>query len=145
MSKYIYQETSWPGFRWDRHKLAEALAAVHHEQGRLLGRMEGLGFKLRQEAILNSLTEGVLKSCEIEGEKLDAEQVRSSVARRLGMDVGGLRPPDRDVEGIVEMMLDATSRYEQALTVERLFAWHASLFPTGRSGMKADQGWDLAG
>jgi Fic family protein len=136
MSKYIYQKTSWPGLRWDGHKLAAALAAVHHEQGRLLGRMEGLGFKLRQEAILNSLTEEVLKSSEIEGEKLDAEQVRSSVARRLGMDVGGLRPPNRDVEGIVEMMLDAASRYEQALTVERLFAWHASLFPTGRSGMR---------
>jgi len=116
--------------------LAEQLAAVHREQGRLLGRMEALGFKLRQEAVLETLTEDVLKSSEIEGERLDAEQVRSSVARRLGMDIGGLKPVDRDVEGIVEMMLDATRQYEKPLTEERLFTWHASLFSTGRSGMR---------
>ncbi len=135
MSTYIYENPDWPRFRWSREKLAEQLAAVHLEQGRLLGRMEGLGFKLRQEAVLETLTADVLKSSEIEGEFLDVEQVRSSVARRLGMDIGGLKPVDRNVEGIVEMMLDATRKYEQPLTQERLFAWHASLFPTGRSGM----------
>jgi len=97
--------------------------------------MEALGFNLQQEAVLETLTADVLKSSEIEGEKLDAEQVRSSIARRLGMDIGALRPADRHVEGAVEMMLDATRHYKQPLTAERLFAWHASLFPTGRSGM----------
>ncbi len=116
-------------------KFAEPLAAVRHQQGRLIGHMEALGFNLRQEAVLETLTFDVLKTSEIEGEKLDAEQVRSSIARRLGMDIGGLKPADRNVEGIVEMMLDATRRYDQPLTAERLFGWHASLFPTGRSGM----------
>src|SRR3546814_3202592 len=97
--------------------------------------MEALGFRLREEAVLETLTEDVLKSSEIEGEILDKDQVRSSIARRLGMDIGGLVPADRDVEGVVEMMLDATQRYDQPLTDERLFAWHAALFPTGRSGM----------
>jgi len=97
--------------------------------------MEALGFDLQQEAVLETLTTDVLKSSEIEGEKLDAEQVRSSIARRLGMDIGALKPAGRDVEGVVEMMLDATRHYDQPLTSERLFAWHASLFPTGRSGM----------
>lgn len=133
--QHIYDHPDWPRFNWDRESLAERLSVVRHEQGRLLGRMEALGFKLRQEAVLKTLTEDVLKSSEIEGEHLDIEQVRSSIARRLGMDVGGLKPVDRNVEGVVEMMLDATRHYEQPLTVERLFAWHASLFPTGRSGM----------
>jgi Fic family protein len=136
MTEYIHNEEDWPRFHWNRESLAERLATVRHEQGRLLGRMENLGFKLRQEAVLRTLTEDVLKSSEIEGEKLDAEQVRSSVARRLGMDIGGLKPTDRNIEGVVEMMLDATRHYEQSLTAERLFAWHASLFPTGRSGMR---------
>jgi len=136
MTDYIHTQGDWPRFRWNRESLAERLAAVRHEQGRLLGRMETLGFKLRQEAVLRTLTEDVLKSSEIEGEKLDAEQVRSSIARRLGMDIGGLKAADRNVEGVVEMMLDATHHYEQPLTAERLFAWHASLFPTGRSGMR---------
>jgi Fic family protein len=136
MTEYIHNQEDWPRFHWNRESLAERLATVRHEQGRLLGRMENLGFKLRQEAVLRTLTEDVLKSSEIEGEKLDAEQVRSSVARRLGMDIGGLKPADRNIEGIVEMMLDATRHYEQPLTAERLFAWHASLFPTGRSGMR---------
>jgi Fic family protein len=136
MTDYIHTQGDWPRFRWNRESLAERLAAIRHEQGRLLGRMESLGFKLRQEAVLRTLTEDVLKSSEIEGEKLDAEQVRSSIARRLGMDIGGLKAADRDVEGVVEMMLDATRHYEQPLTAERLFAWHASLFPTGRSGMR---------
>jgi Fic family protein len=100
-----------------------------------MGHMEALGFPLRQEAQLQTLTSDVLKSSEIEGETLDAEQVRSSIARRLGMDIGALKSTDRNVEGIVEMMLDATLRYSEPLSSDRLFAWHASLFPTGRSGM----------
>src|SRR5450755_255947 len=136
MSGYIHAQEDWPLFRWNRESLSDRLASVRHEQGRLLGRMEALGFKLRQEAVLRTLTEDVLKSNEIEGEKLDAEQVRSSIARRLGMDIGGLKAVDRNVEGVVEMMLDATRHYDQQLTSERLFAWHASLFPTRRKGMR---------
>ena len=132
---YIHELKDWPRFGWNRDQLAEPLAAVRHRQGRLIGHMEALGFTLRQEAILQTLTADVTKSSEIEGEKLDAEQVRSSIARRLGMDIGALKPADRNVEGIVEMMLDATRHYEQPLTDKRLFARHASLFPTGRSGM----------
>jgi Fic family protein len=132
---YIHELHDWPRFDWNRERLAEPLAAVRHRQGRLIGRMEALGFNLRQEAVLQTLTADVLKSSEIEGEKLNAEQVRSSIARRLGMDIGALKHADRNVEGIVEMMLDATRDYDQPLTAERLFSWHASLFPTGRSGM----------
>jgi len=132
---YIHELQGWPRFDWNRERLAEPLAAVRHRQGRLIGHMEALGFNLRQEAVLQTLTADVLKSSEIEGEKLDAEQVRSSIARRLGMDIGALKPADRNVEGVVEMMLDATHHYDQPLTAERLFSWHASLFPTGRSGM----------
>jgi Fic family protein len=132
---YVHERKDWPRLTWDRERLAEPLAAVRHQQGRLIGHMEALGFSLRQEAVLQTLTSDVLKSSEIEGEKLDAEQVRSSIARRLGMDIGGLKATDRNVEGIVEMMLDATRRYDEPLTAERLFDWHASLFPTGRSGM----------
>src|SRR5271169_5570604 len=135
MAAYIHTQEDWPRFRWNRESLSVRLASVRHEQGRLLGRMEALGFKLRQEAVLRTLTEDVLKSSEIEGEKLDVEQVRSSIARRLGMDIGALKPADRNVEGVVEMMVDATRHYNQPLTAERLFGWHASLFPTGRSGM----------
>jgi Fic family protein len=132
---YIYERSTWPRFTWKRDRIAALLADVRHRQGRLVGNMEALGFKLRQDAVLQTLTVDVLKSSEIEGESLDTQQVRSSVARRLGMDIGALRPADRHVEGIVEMMLDATRHYDQPLTDERLFAWHASLFPTGRSGM----------
>src|ERR1035437_9785296 len=132
---YIHELQEWPRFYWDRERLAEPLASVRHRQGRLIGHMEALGFNLQQEAVLETLTADVLKSSEIEGEKLDAEQVRSSLARRLGMDIGALRPADRNVEGVVKMMLDATRHYDQPLSSERLFAWHASLFPTGRSGM----------
>ncbi len=132
---YIHELTDWPGFRWDHKVLAGPLADVRHRQGRLVGRMQGLGFGLRSEAMLQTLTEDVLKSSEIEGEILDRDQVRSSIARRLGMDIGGLVPADRDVEGVVEMMLDATQKYADGLTDERLFGWHAALFPTGRSGM----------
>lgn len=136
MSEYIHALPEWPKFHWDREALAQPLATARHQQGRLLGRMESLGFQFRQEALLRTLTADVIKSSEIEGEKLDAEQVRSSIARRLGMDAGGLKTIDRNVEGVVEMMLDATTHYDQPLTTERLFAWHASLFPTGRSGMR---------
>ena len=132
---YIHALKDWPRFKWNPGRLAAALAAVRHRQGRLIGHMEALGFPLRQEAVLQTLTADVLKSGEIEGEKLNAGQVRSSIARRLGIDIGALKPADRHVEGVVEMMLDATRHYGQPLTAERLFSWHASLFPTGRSGM----------
>src|ERR687896_623120 len=135
MADYIHELSDWPKFQWDEGGLATPLAAARHMQGRLVGRMEALGFEVREEAVLSTLTQDVLKSSEIEGEKLDADQVRSSVARRLGIDIGGLHPADRDVEGVVEMMLDATQQYDQPLTTERLFRWHASLFPTERSGM----------
>lgn len=135
MATHIHELVGWPRFEWSSQDLAEQLAAVRHRQGRLLGRMEALGFELRAEAVLQTLTEDVLKSSEIEGEILDKEQVRSSIARRLGMNIGALAPVDRDVEGVVEMMLDATQNYRMPLTDERLFAWHAALFPTGRSGM----------
>jgi Fic family protein len=133
--EFIHERSDWPTFHWDQDGLASRLIGVHRQQSRLLGRMEALGFTLQQEAVLRTLTEDVLKSSEIEGEKLDADQVRSSLARRLGMDIGGLTAADRNVEGIVEMMLDATRHYDQPLTAERMFSWHASLFPTGRSGM----------
>ena len=132
---YIWQLPDWPRFRWDQEQMGKLLAEARHEQGRLMGRMEALGLRLREEAILQTLTQDVLKSSEIEGELLHPEQVRSSLARRLGIDIGGLMPADRDVEGVVEMMLDATRGFDQELTEERLFAWHASLFPTGRSAM----------
>jgi Fic family protein len=132
---YIHDLPDWPRFHWSRESLAERLAAVRHQQGRLIGHMEALGFPLRQEAVLQTLTDDVLKSSEIEGERLDAAQVRSSIARRLGIDIGGLVPADRSVEGVVEMMLDATRHYAKPLTKRRLFGWHASLFPTGRSGI----------
>jgi Fic family protein len=132
---YIHERAGWPRFRWDQKRIAARLVDIRHRQGRLIGHMEGLGFQLRAEAVLNTLTEDVLKSSEIEGETLDREQVRSSIARRLGLDIGGLTPADRHVEGVVEMMLDATQGYDRALTARRLFAWHASLFPAGHSGM----------
>lgn len=133
---YIHELADWPHFRWNNEALAKPLAEVRHRQGLLIGHMGALGFNLRQEAVLQTLTADVLKSSEIEGEKLDAEQVRSSIARRLGIDIGALKPADRNVEGVVEMMLDATRHYDQPLTADRLFAWHAALFPTGRSGMR---------
>lgn len=135
MPTHIHQLPEWPRFRWNRDDLANRLVSARHQQGRLIGRMEALGFDLRQEAVLKTLTEDVLKSSEIEGEKLNAEQVRSSVARRLGLDAGALKAVDRQVEGVVEMTLDATRHYAQPLTTERLYSWHAALFPTGRSGM----------
>src|SRR5438094_626543 len=136
MAGYIHQLSDWPRFRWDQEALAGPLAEVRHRQGRLLGRMESLGFVLQKEAELETLTLEVLKSSEIEGEKLDAAQVRSSIARRLGIETAGMVAAERDVEGVVEMMLDATQNYAEPLSEERLFAWHAALFPTGRSGMR---------
>ena len=132
---YIWELESWPNFSWDREALGTVLADARHEQGRLLGRMESLGFQFCEEARLETLTRDVVKTSEIEGEILDPDQVRSSFARRLGIDIGGLKPRDRDVEGIVEMILDATGDYREPLTEERLWAWHASLFPSGRSGL----------
>ena len=121
---------------WDRGQLLQRLGEVSREQGRLLGRMQDVGFDLRREAQLSTLTEDVVRTSEIEGEKLDSNQVRSSIARRLGIDAGGLVAVDRDVEGVVDMMLDATTNYAKPLTADRLFGWHAALFPTGRSGLQ---------
>jgi Fic family protein len=135
MPRYIHELEDWPHFKWDYAKLTQKLAAVRNRQGRLSGRMEELGFRLRSEANLEALTEEVTQSSEIEGEVLNREQVRSSIARRLGVDIGALTPSERDVEGVVEMQLDATGKFSAPLTFERLFGWHAALFPTGRSGM----------
>ncbi|CAN5647446.1 Fic family protein [soil metagenome] len=132
---YIHQQENWPQFEWDNARLATMLAEVRHQQGRLLGRMESLGFGLQAEAALQTLTLDVLKSSEIEGEILPADQVRSSIARKLGMDIAGLVASDRNVDGVVEMMLDATWHYPDPLTNDRLFGWHSALFPGGRGGM----------
>jgi Fic family protein len=136
LGRYIHDLPAWPRFHFDPQRLSGRLVEVRHRQGRLMGRMESLGFSLRTEAVLQSLIEEVLKSSEIEGEVLDREQVRSSVASRLGIDVGGLTAVDRNVDGAVEMMIDATQRYAKTLSASRLFSWHAALFPTGRSGMQ---------
>ncbi len=135
MKKYIYQYDSWPNFTWKEQEIQVILGKVRHLQGKILGQMSTLGFSVKEEAMLSTLTIDVLKSSEIEGEKLNYEQVRSSIARRLGIEYAGMVYSDRDVEGVVEMMLDATQKYNQPLDEERLFAWHAALFPTGRSGM----------
>lgn len=132
---YIHALADWPNFSWDHELVSPKLAAVRHRQGRLIGRMERLGFPMRNEAVLVTLTQDVLKSSEIEGEVLNPQQVRSSLARRLGLDIAGAVAASRDVEGVVEMMLDATQNFAAPLTKERLCSWHAALFPTGRSGM----------
>ena len=132
---FIYEKLGWPKFSWDSETLAAPLAAVRHKQGKHLGKMEAMGFGLRAEANLSVLTSEVVNSSAIEGEALNPEEVRSSIARRLGLDVAGLPEPGREVEGVVEMTLDATQNFEAPLTKERLFGWHASLFPTARSGM----------
>lgn len=136
MKTYVYELKDWPNFTWDAGHLSQRLASVRHRQGRFSGQMEALGFHLRAEAVLLTLTQDVLKSSEIEGEILDQVQVRSSIARRLGMPVGALAPADRTVEGVVEMILDATEGYATPLDDERLFGWHAALFPAGRSGTR---------
>ena len=132
---YIYDRPGWPDFVWDSEALAGALAAARHRQGRHLGRMESLGFELRAEASLTALTDEVVKSSAIEGELLSPEEVRSSIACQLGLDAAGLPEPSRQVDGVVRMMLDATRHFDEPLTAQRLFDWHAALFPTGRSGM----------
>jgi Fic family protein len=133
--RYIHECEGWPKFTWAPERLLGPLASVRHHQGRLIGRMEGMGFSLRSEALLKTLTQDVLKTSDIEGQMLDKDQVRSSLARKLGLDIGGLVPADRHTDGVVEMTLDATQHYARPLTKERLCAWHAALFPTGYSGM----------
>ena len=132
----MHEHNDWPNFTFDPSLLVSKLAGVRHHQGRLLGRMEGLGFALKREASLATLTDDVVKSSAIEGVKLDAEEVRSSIARRLGIDIAGSVPASRNVEGIVEMMQNATQQFDQELINERLSNWHAALFQTGRSGMR---------
>ncbi|MEA4981068.1 MAG: Fic family protein [Petrimonas sp.] len=132
---FIHQYENWTNFKWDNDRLLTLLANVRHLQGRLLGQMENLGFKLQEEAVLSTLTLDVLKSTEIEGEILNKEQVRSSIARRLGLEVSGLVDSPRNVDDVVEMMLDATQNYTLPVTTQRLFGWHAALFPTGYSGI----------
>ncbi|MFI4940403.1 MAG: Fic family protein [Burkholderiales bacterium] len=132
---YIWQNHDWPDWRFDASVLAAPLADVHRAQGRLLGRMESLGLALRDQATLKVFTEEVLKTSEIEGERLNADSVRSSIARRLGMDIGALAPADRRVDGVVDMVLDATTQCTKPLTKKRLFGWQAALFPTGYSGL----------
>lgn len=133
---FIHNRAAWPQFSWDTEALAGALAEVRHKQGKLLGRMEALGFDIRQEANVTVLTSEVVKSSAIEGENLNPDEVRSSITRKLGLATAGLPEPGRDVDGVVEMMLDATRNFDSPLTKQRLFDWHAALFPTGRSGMR---------
>lgn len=132
---HLHQSKDWPNFKWDGDKLLPYVSKVRDLQGRLIGRMEGMGFELREEAVLEIITEDIVKSSEIEGELLNPEEVRSSVAQRLGMEISGLPHTSRDVEGVVDMMLDATQKYLDPITKDRMFGWHAALFPTGRSGM----------
>lgn len=133
---YIYTSADWPQFTWNAAIVIPCLSTTRYEQGLLLGRMEELGYQLRNEATLAALTEETVKSSAIEGEELSPESVRSSLARRMGLESAGARPADRNVEGLVEMMLDATQQYSVPLTEERIFGWHAALFPTGRSAMR---------
>ncbi|TLX70667.1 Fic family protein [Labilibacter sediminis] len=135
MKAFIHQKDQWPEFTWNTNDFINLLSEVRNLQGRLVGKMETLGFDLRNEALLDTLTLDVLKSSEIEGEILNPDQVRSSIARKLGMEIAGAVDSDKNVEGVVEMMLDATQNCFKPLTADRLFDWHAALFPTGRSGM----------
>ncbi|MBS0390705.1 MAG: Fic family protein [Proteobacteria bacterium] len=131
---YLWQRPDWPQWRWDAAALAEPLAQVHRAQGHLAGRMSGVGLAQRDQATLQALTQEVVTTSAIEGEALDQATVRSSIARRLGVDIGALAPADRHVDGVVDMVLDATLHHAEPLTPERLFGWHAALFPTGYSG-----------
>ncbi len=135
MAKYIYQHKDWTNFTWKDTVINTIFGEVRNLQGNLSGQMKAIGFSAKEEAILNTLTLDIVKSSEIEGEHLNYGKVRSSIARRLGINTAGLSSPDRNVEGVVDMMLDATQNYLQPLTEERLFAWHSALFPTGYSGM----------
>lgn len=136
---YIHQRAHWPNFQWNHEHIANLLVSLRHRQGILIGAMHSIGFKFEQEVILQTLTQDVVKSSEIEGEILDAASARSSVARHLGMDEGAVSHADRSVDGVVEMVLDATQNYDHPLTKERLFNWHGALFPTGRSGFSKIQ------
>jgi Fic family protein len=146
---FIYKHKDWPLFTWDNEVLLQPLAEVRNLQGKIMGRMESLGFDLRKEAMLDTLTLDIIKSTEIEGVYLDKEQVRSSVARRLGLEIAAAVKSDRNVDGVVDMMLDATQKYTEPLSKDRLFDWHSALFPEGRSGMYKIKvaGWrsDLSG
>jgi Fic family protein len=133
---YLYQNKDWPHFRWDPERLVAHLSAARYRQGLLLGKMRDLGYQLQKEATLAALTEETVKSSAIEGEELNPDSVRSSLVRRMGLEAAGTQPVDRNVEGIVEMMLDATQNYASPLRKERLFGWHAALFPTGRTGIR---------
>ncbi len=135
MKIYIHEKENWTDFTWDNKKVMLKLGEARNQQGRLLGKMESLGFDLQNEAVLNTLTLDVIKSSEIEGEFLEIQQVRSSIARRLGIEIAGSIESERAVEGIVEMMLDASQRYNLPLTKDRLFGWHAALFPSGWSNL----------
>lgn len=135
MAKYIYQSENWTNFTWKSEDINLLFGEVRNLQGKINGQMNSLGFSMKEEASLTTLTLDVVKSSEIEGEVLNYDQVRSSIARRLGIDVAGLISSDRNIEGVVEMMLDATQNFHKPLTEERLFGWHSSLFPTGWSGM----------
>lgn len=135
MKAFIHQQDNWPNFRWKTDEFVNSLSEVRNLQGRLLGKMESLGFELKNEATLKTLTLDVLKTTEIEGEILNPDQVRSSIARKLGMEIAGSVESDRSVDGIVEVMMDATQNCFKPLTADRLFDWHAALFPTGRTGM----------
>ena len=133
--KYIWQNPQWPHWKYDLKQLTSLLTQVYQAQGRLMGRLHHVGIHLRDQESLRVFTEDVLKTSEIEGEKLDPDSVRSSIARRLGIDIGALAPSDRHIDGIVDMVLEATQHHRVNLTQERLFAWHAALFPTGYSGL----------
>jgi len=132
---YAHLTDDWPNYRWDHESLADSLSRIHFRRGELIAGMANVGFEMRQEAILRVLMQDVTGSSEIEGEHLDERQVRSSLARKMGLPFAGLPVPEQRVEGVVEMMLDATQRFDQPLTQERLFGWHNSLFPTGYSGL----------
>ena len=135
MKVYIHQQNEWPTFSWDNEQILLSLGTVRNMQGKIMGRMESLGFDLRKEAELDTLTQDVLKSTEIEGELLNPDQVRSSIARRLGLEISGSVESDRNVDGMVDMMMDAMQHFDKPLTSDRLFNWHSALFPAGRSGM----------
>ena len=132
---YIHQQTNWPDFSWDSSAILQKLGETRNLQGKILGKMESLGFEYKKEAELETLTLDIIKTSEIEGEYLNSDQVRSSIARRLGLEIAGSVESDRNVDGIVDMMLDATQNYSKPLNAERLFDWHAAMFPSGRSGM----------
>jgi Fic family protein len=136
VNMYIHEQKDWPDFTWNEARLSPLLAEVRHEQGLLLGQMATLGFELKEEASLHVLTQDAVNTAEIEGEILNPRSVRSSIARRLGLDDANPTPSTCDVDGLVEVLIDATKNHNKPLSMERLFGWHAALFPTGRSGMR---------